>query len=173
MQLRNESVNRQLYKDHLRTIAVQDDGNCFFRSLSMCLFGHQNNHNDLRKTLSNHIRSQAEAAPPADRAVLIRRAADIAKCCVWVTEDVIVAAADYLRRNINIYISATQSSPLVYPPSTSPVGDSLTIASYEPSHYMAVTKDNPLSAAVVKHNSQSSCIVQSLSLNDKTSATQQ
>ena len=56
----------------------------------------------------------------------------IFKCGVWVTEDVIVAAADYLRRNIIIYISATQSSPLVL--STSPFGDSLTIALYKPGY---------------------------------------
>ena len=48
----------------------------------MCLFGHQNDHNDLRKTTSNHIRLQAEAALLADLAALTQRAAVFTKCGV-------------------------------------------------------------------------------------------
>ena len=107
-------------------------------SLSLCLHGHQDNHGNLRKSLANYIHSLAETAAADKRVALIQCADATAKDGAWVTGDIILAAAEYLHRNINIYISANKFSLLVYSPSSGSNWNSIVIAFYEPGHYMAV-----------------------------------
>ena len=116
IQRRHDSVTQQLKANQMHAINVQGDGNCFYCSLSLCLHGHQDNHGNLRKSVANYIRLLSETAAADKRVALIQRADVAAKDGVWVTEDIILAAAEYLHRNINIYISAKQFSPLIYSP---------------------------------------------------------
>ena len=122
-----------------------------FIALSVCLYGHQCNHDNLRKSVAAYIRSLAATATADKRVALIQRADVAAKDGVWITEDIILAAAEYLHRIINIYISAKQFSPLVYSPSFGSNCESIVVAFYEPGHYMAVVKNASTSASVYPH----------------------
>ncbi len=132
----------------------------------MCLYGHQDNHGNLRTSVANYIRSLAETAAADKRVALIQRADIAAKDRVWVTEDLIMAAAEYLHRNIHIYISAKQSSPLVYSPSSGSNYESIFVAFYEPGHYMAVVKNTFTNAhSALPHTGQPCHLSQSTSLS--------
>ena len=80
---RNQKVMRQLYAEHLQALNVCGDGNYFFRALSMCLHGHQGNHSSLRKLVASYVSKQSDAAHPADRATLRRRAQEVATDGFW------------------------------------------------------------------------------------------
>ena len=65
----------------------------------------------------------------------------------WVSEDAILCAADYLRRDIHVYLAAG-NSPFIYSPQSGPpTFNALSIASYEPGHYSAV-KTKPQNSVI-------------------------
>ena len=125
--------------NQLKVSNVLGDGNCFYRSLSVSLYGHQDCHIALRTSIADHIRSQVAAALPEERNALLQQADVTAKNGVWATKDTIISAAELLRLNIKVYIAALQSSPLCYSPSL-PVMDPrpLLLAFYEPGHFCPV-----------------------------------
>ena len=113
----------------------------FFRALSVCLHGHQGNHSSLRKLVASYVSKQSDAAHPADRAVLGRRAQEVAADGFWPGEDVVLAASDCLQRPILVYVAHGTSSPIQYLPSSSISTLSvlpISIAFIELGHYMAV-----------------------------------
>ena len=132
----------------------------------MYLHGHQDNYGNLCKSVANYIRSLAETAAADKRVALIQCADVAAKDGVWVTEDIILAAAEYLHCNINIYISVKQFSPLVYPPSSGSNQESIVVAFYEPGHYMAVVKNASITISVYPQHSSAKTIGKTTCLND-------
>jgi hypothetical protein len=66
-----------------------------------------------------------------------QRASAMMRDKVWAGEDVILAAADYLQRDIHVFIAAEQASPLVYSAGVT-VLPPVRIAFTEPGHYQAV-----------------------------------
>ena len=71
----------------------------------------------------------------------------------WVGEDAILCAADFLKRDIHVYIAAERFSPVIYSPrSTSTSSDAIYIAFYEPGHYRAV-KHKPDGNCFLNHSS--------------------
>ena len=137
---RNENVMFQLSIRHLQAVEVCGDGNCFFRALSVCLHGHQENHSSLRKLVASHVSKQSDAAHPADRAALRRRAQEVAADKFWPGEDIVLAASDYLQRPILVYVAHNTSSPIQYLPSSSiNTLSAISVAFLEPGHYVAVT----------------------------------
>ena len=56
----------------------------------------------------------------------------------WVGEDAILCAANYLRRDIHVYLAAGKSPFIYSPQSGPPTFNALSIAFYEPGHYSAV-----------------------------------
>ena len=138
-QRRNNDLQQQLNIKHLYTIDVSGDGNCFFRSLSVSMHGHQNEHGALRAAIACHIHKESDGLVGPDRDVLRQRAADIGKSGTWATEDIILAAADCLQRPIHVYVAAARSSPLVYSPTQLQAARSpLLLAFFEPGHYRSV-----------------------------------
>ena len=136
---RNDDVMRQLSAKHLQAVDVCSDGNCFFRALSVCLNGHQDNHSSLRKLIASHVLKQAEAAHPADRAALRQRAQEVAADGFWPGEDIVLAASDFLKRPILVYAAHGNSSPIQYLPSSSiNTLSPISVAFFEAGHYMAV-----------------------------------
>jgi hypothetical protein len=135
---------------HLRTIDVGGAGNCFFLSVSFGLYGDEKHHAAVRASVAQFIRKQAEAAQPNDRAVLLKRAADVSRDGFWPGEDVIVATAQCLQRPLHVY-AAVGVSPLVYLPLSAPAKDvlPLKIAFMEPGHYNAVV--STLSTSAMSH----------------------
>ena len=86
----------------------------------------------------------------------------------WVGQDAILATADYLQRDVNIYVASSQFSPVFHPRVTCKVTlPPINMAFYEPGHYMAVscmtqhttgTARNGVNKAAVDSPS-SSCVV--------------
>ena len=66
---------------------------------------------------------------------------------IWVGEDAILCAADYLRRDMHVYLAAGKSPFIYSPQSGSPTFNALSIAFYEPGHYSAV-KTKPQNSVI-------------------------
>lgn len=121
------------------TVDVAGDGNCFYRSLSVCLYRHEEAHADIRQKVAQSIADKASCATPDDRAALLRRAAYISRNRTWPGEDVILATAECLKRHLHIYIAGARDAPSRYSSDVMPSGTPpLTLAFYEPGHYRAV-----------------------------------
>ena len=71
----------------------------------------------------------------------IRKSADAIKSDgSWAGEDAILAAADYLRQEIHVFVSSPKISPVIYSLSSDvSVSAPLKVAFYEPGHYVFVT----------------------------------
>ena len=65
----------------------------------------------------------------------------------WFGEDAILCAADYLRRDIHVYLAAGKSPFLYSPQSGPPTFNALSIAFYELGHYSAV-KTKPQNSVI-------------------------
>ena len=137
---RNAAVYRQLANDYLRAVDVAGDGTCYFRALSFCIHGNQRSHASLRALIASHVKRQAETAATEDKATLLKRAADIATDRFWPGEDIVLATAFCLQRAIVVYVAHGSSSPLTYSPLTASGKPPLTLAFFEPGHYMAVVQ---------------------------------
>ena len=72
---------------------------------------------------------------------VVRKSANAIKVDgAWADEDAILATADYLGRNVSIYVSSVQMSPITYFPScNSSTALPVRVAFYKPGHYAAVT----------------------------------
>ncbi len=138
IKMRNDNLNRQLAANNLRSIDVRGDGNCYFRSLSVVLYGDESHHAALRESISEELLNISRLAPAADMQDIHAHVENIKKDGVYVGEDVIVASASCLGRNICVYIASIKSSPLVYKPPYEAKLSQVCLAFYEPDHYRAV-----------------------------------
>jgi OTU-like cysteine protease len=145
IQLRNDAVDKQLSDKHLRPVDVTGDGNCFFRAISVSIFGNQLQHDVLRQCTARHMSVNGikifkkANITSADKESVLKSAHAINANGIWVGEDAILAAADYLKRDIHVFIAAVRASPLIYSPLTTASDLSpIKVAFYEPGHYRAV-----------------------------------
>ena len=125
------------------------DGNCFFRALSTCLHGHQRNHMALRVSIAQYLNQQAEAAASEDRYILNQHAADIA--CNGIGLVKIYCRQQQTFCKVKVYLSTDVSSPLSYNPKIPPSEDKplLSIAFFDPGHYMAVANNLNINDEIV------------------------
>jgi hypothetical protein len=147
IQLRNAEVDKQLRDSQLYTVDVRGDGNCFFRALSVSLYGNETHHEELRTSIGDHLLHNyvsifelAAHMMPTDYESARQCADNIRRNETWVGEDAILTAADFLQRDILIYISA-KNSPLIYSPASNSNVSSLPpirAVFYEPGHYCSV-----------------------------------
>ena len=90
----------------------------------------------------NEVKMEAECQLTGDAATARRRIDEIATEGNWVGEDVILAMADYLQRQICVFFASDTASSLTYSPTAfdtcSVVNDLICIAFYEPGHFRAV-----------------------------------
>jgi OTU-like cysteine protease len=135
------ALDKLLKDNNLYSIDVNGDGNCFCRALSVCIYGHQNDHVALRSAISQYVLSQSLDAPLSDREALRCMASYIAKGGTWAAEDIVLAAAHSLQRVIYVY-AAGIPTPLEYRPPSSSTNHPLLLALYEPGHYRAVAHVN-------------------------------
>ena len=152
---RNASVDKQLTLARLKCVNVVGDGNCLFRSLSVCLYNHEDRHSELRSQIVHHMAVNYSAIFPdfcnkstdadknsIDQKQLQKLTAKLLTNGEWIGEDVIKAAASYLQRDIKVLISVVESSPLIYTaPSSVGVQTPVCLAFYEPGHYRAVVEN--------------------------------
>lgn len=154
---RNQSLHELLNSQGLYSINVSGDGNCYFRAISVCLFGSESSHSMLRQNICSHMASNNQivydASTSSQSEDFMKYIQKILTDGTWVGEDVIKASADFLNRDINVYVS-TSKEPWVYKPAaisnnqTSPVR----VAFLEPGHYHAVGDKNVLSGLPVNDN---------------------
>ena len=117
------------------------DGNCFFRALSVSMYGNQNEYGALRAGVARFISTQSQSAAltPYDRDALRQRAAYISSNGTWAAEDIILATANNLQLAIHVCFAASGTSPMIYSPSLSkPSLSPLMLAYFEPGHYCSV-----------------------------------
>ena len=88
---------------------------------------------------------QCTNSSAADMDNLRQYFADVITGGKWVGEDVIAMMADYLRREIHvfIYVDAGGTSPMKYLPASSATEQPLLVALYEPGHYRCESKCHP------------------------------
>ncbi len=142
---RNAELEEQLQSKHLRSIDVAGDGNCFFRAVSMNLFGSEDHHSNLRQSVTSYmVRNISSPSSIDDMASCKQRAQCISQDGVWIGEDTIPITASYLQRDIHVYIATKRASPLVYSSGSSALPPVL-LAFFEPGHYRAVATDNTTS----------------------------
>ena len=86
----------------------------------------------------------------------------------WVSKDVILAMADYLQRQICIFLASNTASPLTYSLTAldtyGVVNDPIRIAFYEPGHFWAVVRKicskptaNPATMDATHFNTSTTC----------------
>lgn len=87
------------------TIAVEGDGNCFFRAISMCITGSENEHMRVRELITKHV----EENPDTYRTFLQSRGGMnqylrvMRRSREWATDVEILAAATLLKTVIEVY----------------------------------------------------------------------
>ena len=147
---------------------VQRDGNCFFRAVSVCVYGDQTHHISLRTSVARHIQVMDRPifirAGITDVDVSLKKSAHAVEADgTSVSQDAILATADYLQRDVNIYVASSQFSPVAHPPVTCKV----TLPPINMAFYMAVscmtqhttgTASNEVNKAAVD-SPFSSCVV--------------
>ena len=133
----------------LISVDIAGDGNCYFRSLPVCLYGSQDHHLQLRNDIIQYMmNSTGEAGSKQIR----RQLENMKKPGEWVGEAVVQATACYLKRAVHVF-AAVGNSLLIYEPGEGcaeftalrgGTGDPLRVAFMEPGHYKAVIKRNVL-----------------------------
>ncbi len=142
---RNNSVNMQLSAKHLKAVDTIGDGNCFYRAISSSLVGNQSQYMVLRHKIAQHLIDHgkyiflcAGITSNNDESIL-KSAVNVRRDGTWAGEDILLVAADYLKRPIHVYNANIKDSPRIYLPSQ-PCSDApVMIAFYEPGHYVYVT----------------------------------
>ena len=110
------------------------------------MYGNQSRYKELRANVASHMLAEGKKifacinfAGSGDDA--IRKSADAIKLDgSWVGKNAILAAADYFRQEILVFVSSTKISPVIYSPSSDvSVTAPIKVALYEPVHYVFVT----------------------------------
>lgn len=115
------------------TVSVQGDGNCFFRAISTCIIGSENEHMRIRELITKHV----EENPELYRTFLLSRGGmnqyltSMRRAREWATDVEILAAATLLQTIIEVYFPCSIKGhiefrwqtfkPLTHPDITYPV----------------------------------------------------
>ena len=148
--LRNLALTAQLDAKQLESINIFGDGNCFFRALSLGLYSDQSAHIQLRSSIAQHLVKYGSIVfasvgfASSDLASITKAAASIRQPNTWAGEDIVLVVADFLQRDIYVYIDCESISPLVYSPTFyRPTGPQILLAFYEPGHYCGLFQSLP------------------------------
>ena len=122
--MRNAAVDKQLRDKYMYSVDVKGDSNCFYRAIFYGLYEKQTCHLQLRTAIAQHLlRNYAKILDLTDvRAtdnesiksfIVIMQTAG-----TWAGEESILAAADYLQRDIHTYKYGSKglASPAIYSP---------------------------------------------------------
>ena len=122
------------------------DSNCYFRALSVCIFGHERGYMALRQvimwllsTAGSILAGFIVTDDDLQNEVICTHLVQMKKYGTWVREKIIDAAI-YLQINFHVYTGCGINSPSVY---HAPHIDAITkfyilLSYYEPGHYIAV-----------------------------------
>ncbi len=145
---RNSLVDRHLATSNLRTVDVISDGNCYYRAVSVNLYGDEAQHCRLRLAIADHALQLADAGEDLlgvsscnIDASTRRQIENMRIERTWAGEEAIVSTASYLRRPVHIYTYASNCDllPLMYShPKCDDGAIPIRLAFYLPGHYRAV-----------------------------------
>lgn len=141
---RNMLANERIAADKLRSIDVKGDGNCFYRALSVCLTGKEDDYVMLRQLTVDYLASisadDLANISPALAAQLRHQLDDAGRDGAYVGEAMIPVVASWLGRTICVYNGTGYEPTRPYHPQhvTVMTSSPLSIAFYEPGHYRAV-----------------------------------
>ena len=98
IQKRYFHVDKQLLDNNLLSVEIERDGNCFYRTMSYCLYDRQSNNSQLRKSIAQHLLNYHE------QSFGVKAYSEFFKKCLgsmqadgtWAGEESIVTAADFL-----------------------------------------------------------------------------
>ena len=145
--MRNAALEKHLDDDQLISTDVKGDGSCFYWAVSLSINGHPDGHVDLRRAVANYFVSQSNSSSSPEDVIAVRQyAAEILREDKWAGEDIIMAMANCLRRDICVYmyVGVGGTSPNVYSPHLADGeqlrGPPVLVAFYEPGHYRYVSK---------------------------------
>ena len=137
--LGNNALVVKLKAKRLKILDVFGDSSCFFRACSVCLYGHQENHDAMCKTVSSYVREQSKDVSKSEYQDLCKLASNIIKDYSWIGEGTYLTTANYLRRSVHAYIFAVSFSPQIYALMISEISAvTIALAFYEPGHYCSV-----------------------------------
>ena len=161
--MRNSALEAQLAAKSLKSINVSGDGNCFFRALSMSLYGDESAHAQLRTSIAQHLADfsnvifTSAGIAFSDSASITKAADAIRQPCAWAGEDNALVAADLLQRDIQVYIASESVSPLTYSPIRHRLPEQpIRLAFYEPGHYCALAQSSSTARHLHLHSPTSS-----------------
>ena len=132
---RNLIVDSILNSNFLCAINVEGDGNYLFRALSVGLYGHEKDRIILRKSIATHMEIMYNSMNPASNIPdedTLKHIIDTGTDGKLVGKDAILCAANYLRRDIHVYLAAGKSPFIHSPQSGPPTFNALSMAFYEP-----------------------------------------
>lgn len=125
---------------------VKADGNCFFRALSVCLYGDERQHGVLRQDIAKYTAdfcSTIFADVCGSQESVRDMIATTFQDGTWPGDNIIKAAAYFLRREIHVFIALFNSSPYIfYPESNYDNLSPILICFHEPGHYLAVQRQS-------------------------------
>ena len=121
---------------------VIGDGNCFYKAVSIIVYGDQKNYVDLRQSLAQFVSLPCQSAciSSANNESLRQLANDIRKDESWAGKDIILATANFLQGPLHVYCASCTSPPLVYAPELSSASQAVPVllVFYEPGHFGAI-----------------------------------
>ena len=147
--MRNSALEAQLAAKSLKSINVSGDGNCFFRALSISLYGDESAHAQMRTSIAQHFADfgnvifTSAGIALSDSASITKAADAIRQPCAWAGKDIALVAADLLQRDILVYIASESVLPLFYSPIRHRLPEQpIRLAFYEPGHYCALAQSS-------------------------------
>ena len=93
-----------------------------FRAISQCVNGSQSKHSELRINIVHHLLNNFDiifdtgSLSAAYLSTLQTHAQSLLRDGQWAGEECLKAAADFLKMDIHLYVSAATISPIVYSP---------------------------------------------------------
>ena len=126
---------------------VRGDGNCLFRAISVNLYGSEEQHAYIRKTVADYLEGHSdqiectEFTNQDDSLSLSDHIIKLSQDGYWAGEDAILAVANVYHCTVQVFNSI--SEPREYKPKDSVIlHNPITIAFYQPGHYKAVSAGN-------------------------------
>ena len=114
--LRNAAVRAMLRDMRLMSVNVTGDGSCFYRALSLILHGNEDHHTELRRPIADHLTRNYDCifnvsnnVTQAGNFLIEQHIQRMRLDGVWAGEEAILAAADFLQRELHVFKYVTSA----------------------------------------------------------------
>ncbi|KFM28769.1 OTU domain-containing protein 3 [Auxenochlorella protothecoides] len=147
-----DELEKALRDVGLRIQEVQADGNCFFRSLSVQLHGHEDEHAELRSQVVQHLRDNQEVYEPfiEDERAWVDYCERMSQDAEWAGHPELHAASKVLRRNIRVYQAEQPAWQLTTWGEGEASGPALRLSYHDGNHYNSVTDSDQVGSGAAE-----------------------